>query len=77
MKTVTVYAPATVANLVCGFDVLGLCLHEPYDVMQLTLLDDRKVRSEGVDGYLVSSEPALNWAGVPLVDMLQEVEKQG
>ncbi len=76
MKTVTVYAPATVANLVCGFDVLGLCLHEPYDVMQLTLLDERKVIIESADGYLLPSDPALNTAGAPLLEMLQELDKQ-
>ena len=36
MKEITVHAPATVANMVCGFDVLGLCLAEPYDIMKLT-----------------------------------------
>ena len=36
-------APATVANLVCGFDVLGMCLNEPYDIMEVKLLDEREV----------------------------------
>src|SRR5450755_4108837 len=39
MKEITIHAPATVANLVCGYDVLGLCLEEPYDIMQVRLLD--------------------------------------
>ena len=29
MKYVKVAAPATIANLVCGFDILGLALEEP------------------------------------------------
>ena len=41
MKEITVHAPATVANLVCGFDVLGLCLAEPYDIMHVRLLDEK------------------------------------
>ena len=31
MKQIIVHAPATVANIVCGFDVLGFALNEPYD----------------------------------------------
>jgi hypothetical protein len=31
-KVVTVQSPATVANMVCGFDVLGFAVEAPYDV---------------------------------------------
>ena len=30
MQTVKVKCPATVANLVCGFDILGLALNDPF-----------------------------------------------
>jgi len=75
MKTVTVYAPATIANLVCGFDVLGLCLNEPYDIMQVTLLDERKVVIDMGDTHLLPSDPALNTAGASLMEMLNEINK--
>ena len=39
---VKVHAPGTVANLVCGFDILGLCLNEPNDLMEVKLLDENK-----------------------------------
>ena len=32
-SSVQVLAPATVANLVCGFEVLGMALQQPEDVM--------------------------------------------
>ena len=35
MDQVTVLAPATVANVVCGFDCLGFALEEPFDEMTL------------------------------------------
>jgi homoserine kinase len=41
-KSVKVHAPGTVANLVCGFDILGLCLNEPNDLMEVKLLDEKK-----------------------------------
>lgn len=35
-----VHCPATIANLVCGFDILGLALNTPYDIMEVKLLDE-------------------------------------
>ena len=38
MKTkATVLCPATIANIVCGFDVLGLALESPCDEITLTM----------------------------------------
>ncbi|WP_207496091.1 homoserine kinase [Aridibaculum aurantiacum] len=73
-KRVTVHAPGTVANLVCGFDILGLCLHEPHDVMHVTLLDEPKVVIESLDGYPLPADPQLNTAGAPLLEMIHEVD---
>jgi homoserine kinase len=70
MKEIIVHAPATVANLVCGFDVLGLCLEEPYDIMQIRLLDKRQVIIRTTDGFPLPADPALNTAGAPLLEML-------
>ena len=37
-ESVHVFAPATVANVVCGFDVLGFAVNEPGDevIMRMT-----------------------------------------
>ena len=40
---VTAFAPATVTNVSCGFDVFGFALHEPGDAVRL-----RRVRRKGV-----------------------------
>ena len=69
-KEITIQAPATVANLVCGFDVLGLCLAEPYDIMQVRLLDKPQVIIRTTDHFPLPSDPALNTAGAPLLEML-------
>jgi homoserine kinase len=76
MKSVKIKSPATVANLVCGFDVLGMCLHEPYDEMEITLLDERKVIIESADGYNLPNDPAQNTAGAPLLEMLKSMEEE-
>src|SRR5215212_1071787 len=74
-KKVTVHAPGTVANMVCGFDVLGMCLNEPYDIMQVRLLEEKKITIISKDGYKLPSDPALNTAGAPLIEMLQEIDQ--
>lgn len=71
-KTITVRCPGTIANLVCGFDVLGLCLQEPYDEMEVTLLPERKVIIHSADGYPLPTDPAQNTAGAPLLEMIEE-----
>lgn len=75
MKKISVRAPASVANLVCGFDVLGLCLEKPYDEMELTLLHERKVVLENLNDATLSVDPQLNTAGAALLALLNEVEE--
>ena len=73
MNSIKVKAPATVANMVCGFDVIGMCLNEPADIMELTLTHDRKVTIRSAEGYPLPTDPAKNTAGAPLLDMLNEL----
>lgn len=73
-KQVTVQAPGTVANMVCGFDVLGMCLHAPYDIMEVKLLDKKEITIISKDGYQLPTDPAQNTAGAPLIEMLQELD---
>lgn len=73
MNSIKIKAPATVANLVCGFDVLGMCLNEPYDEMEIKLLDERKVVIQSADGYPLPTNPEQNTAGAPLVEMLKQL----
>lgn len=73
MNSVTVHAPATVANLVCGFDILGLALAEPYDVMKLTLVNEPGVRIINRDEYNLPTQPEKNVAGVVLLAMLEKL----
>ena len=75
MKSVKLKAPGTVANLVCGFDVLGLCLHAPYDEMEIRLLHEKKVVIRSADGYPLPLDPALNTAGAPLLEMIRDLQQ--
>lgn len=73
-KSVQVHAPATVANLVCGFDVLGMALHRPDDVMTLSLKDEPGITIEHTDIYQLPTDPEKNVAGAALLAMMEELE---
>ena len=73
MKKITIQSPATIANLVCGFDVLGLALEAPYDVMTLELQDQPGLRIEHTDGFGLPTIPEENVAGAALLAMLEQV----
>jgi homoserine kinase len=71
---VKVHAPGTVANLVCGYDILGLCLNDPNDLMEVKLLNEKKIIIHSADGYPLPLDPAQNTAGAPLIEMLNELD---
>ncbi|MEI2737223.1 MAG: homoserine kinase [Chitinophagaceae bacterium] len=73
MKKVIVHSPGTVANLVCGFDILGLALNEPYDVMELTLLNEPKVIIHNRDKFNLPTEAEKNVAGVVLLSIIEKM----
>jgi homoserine kinase len=68
-----VHSPATVANLVCGFDILGMALNEPYDIMHFKLLDEPKVVIINKDDFNLPTEPEKNVAGVVLLSIIERL----
>jgi homoserine kinase len=75
MKEITVLAPATVANVVCGFDCLGFALESPFDRMTLRLIDEKAVKISHQDDFNLPTEPEKNIAGVALLAILDEIEE--
>ncbi len=75
MKKIKITAPATVANLVCGFDILGMALNDPKDEMQLTLLDEPVINIKHTDDYGLSEIPEQNVAGVALHALIEAYPK--
>lgn len=69
---IKVFAPATVANLVCGFDVLGMALQEPQDVMTIRLRKEPGLVIQHSDGYDLPVEPEKNVAGASLLALMDE-----
>jgi homoserine kinase len=76
MREITIQSPATVANLVCGFDVLGMALDTPFDTMQVRLLDEPTVVITSRNGFSLPADPAQNTAGAPLLAMIEELDSR-
>ncbi len=77
MDTLKIYCPATIANVSCGFDVLGVALDGVGDIMVL-----RKIVAEGIfitaiHGQQLPLETNKNVAGVAAMALLQESEYSG
>jgi homoserine kinase len=75
MRSITVHAPASVANMVCGFDVLGMALSEPYDIMRVSLLDEPVVIIKHTDDFNLPTDPPKNVAGAALYAMMHEMKQ--
>jgi homoserine kinase len=72
MDEIKVLAPATVANVSCGFDCLGFALNEPFDEMTVRKIDEKEVRIIHLDNFNLPTGAKSNVAGVTLLAMLKE-----
>ena len=75
MKEIKVFAPATIANLVCGFDILGMALQAPYDEMTLSLCDEPGIQIQHTDEYDLPETPEKNVAGASLQALIDEYKE--
>ncbi len=73
VRRIRVFAPATVANLGPGFDVLGLALSRPGDELEAELSDRPGVEIVNItgDAGALSRDPAKNVAGRAAADVLK------
>jgi homoserine kinase len=73
MKQVKIKSPATVANLVCGFDILGLAVTEPYDILEVKLIEEPKVIIHNRDDFNLPTDPEKNVAGVVFLAAMEKM----
>ena len=73
-QRVRIFAPATIANLGPGFDVLGLALSAPGDVVEAELADRPGVEIVEItgDNGALSKDPVRNVAGSAAAEVLQQ-----
>lgn len=82
METATCFAPATVANVAVGFDVLGFSFDALGDVVSVTRAEnttrDARIVLDGVDGSVaVPADPRRNTATVALRAMAEALGLTG
>ena len=73
MEELRIFAPATVANLSCGFDVLGCCMDNVGDEMLLRKNDLNQIRISKITGQELPLETDKNVAGVAVKALLEKL----
>ena len=76
MNEIKIFCPATIANLSCGFDVLGLCLETAGDEMIIRKSDIKGIRITKIVGANLPLETEKNVAGVAALAMLEAIETE-
>lgn len=74
-RKVKAFAPASVANVACGFDVLGFAIDQPGDFVEARRQKEPGVVIESISGDdgRLPTEPLANTAGRAIVAMLLEL----
>ncbi len=77
MRSVTVFAPATVANVGSAFDVLGFAIAEPGDIVTARASSTPGVTISEIsgDGGALSNDPERNTAGVSVRALLKSLQQ--
>ncbi len=73
MERIRVKASATSANLGAGFDVLGMALDEPYDIIEVEPAEHISIEVTGKGSGSIPLEPAKNTAGLVAMAMGRDV----
>lgn len=71
MAEISIRAPATVSNVVCGFDCLGFALERPFDEVTVRKIDERGVVIRHLDDFNLPTDPRRNVAGASLLALLE------
>src|SRR3569833_4762131 len=76
-RGVKVFAPATVANVVCGFDVLGFAVNEPGDEVIMRLTDRPGITFSKItgDNGRLPLDPKRNTVSVSVEHYLKRIDR--
>ena len=76
MNELKIFAPATIANISCGFDVLGLALDTVGDEMIIRKSNKKGVRITKIEGQDLPLEAHLNVAGIAAMALISRVDAE-
>ena len=59
-KTIKVFAPASIANMGCGFDIMGMALDEVGDILQISAEEGEGITIENQSGVPLPDDIEMN-----------------
>lgn len=74
-KSIRAFAPATCANVACGFDVLGFAVENPGDEVKITLNDSNEITIKSIvgDGGALPLDADLNTVSLVIKEYLKHI----
>lgn len=72
-REIAAYAPASVSNVACGFDIMGFALDEPGDRVTVRFSRKSSVTIRSITGCTTTlpMDATRNTAGAPVIEMLK------
>ncbi|CAZ94544.1 homoserine kinase [Zobellia galactanivorans] len=77
MEEIKIFCPATIANVSCGFDVLGVALDNVGDTMVVRKTSEKGIRITKLEGQDLPMETERNVAGVAGLALLEKGDYEG
>ncbi|AWH85458.1 homoserine kinase [Flavobacterium album] len=74
MNRISIFSPATIANVSCGFDVLGLCLDSVGDEMTINTACPKGVKIKEIIGADLPLVAEKNVGGVAALALLEHLQ---
>ncbi|RLJ60938.1 homoserine kinase [Lacinutrix venerupis] len=76
MNEIKIFSPATVANVSCGFDVLGFCLDTVGDEMVIKKTQEKGIIITKIEGFNLPLETKKNVAGVAALAIYNDAKPE-
>lgn len=74
INEIELFCPGTIANISCGFDVLGCCLDSVGDLMRIRRSPEPGVRIRSITGADLPTDPDQNVAGAAIRALLNALD---
>ena len=74
MDSIKVFSPGSITNLSCGYDVLGVCLENRGDEIEVIKTMSKGIEIESKDSFNISNDINENVAGIAAQAMLKNID---
>ena len=74
MDRIKVFSPGSITNLSCGYDVLGVCLENRGDEIEVIKTMSKGIEIESKDSFNISNDINENVAGIAAQAMLKNID---